>query len=96
MLTQLYDLIGKTIQYQGETCQLIEVMEHGPHLVFQCKTSKSIQCNQHGNANRRTLDTYTIHCLNEHKSDLHPVLKTLLNEQQQQVLRQSLLPQQKS
>ncbi|VAW58566.1 hypothetical protein MNBD_GAMMA08-168, partial [hydrothermal vent metagenome] len=62
-----------------------------PSLVFQCQTEKQIQHDQHGSAHRRSMPTFTIHCLNEFKTDLHPVLKTLLNKAEQKRLLQQLL-----
>lgn len=82
MIKLLYDLIGEKIIHNNQQCVLIEVLEDGPHLVFQCESGKEIQCDQHGNAHRKSLPTYTIHCLNEGKTDLHPVLNSLLSEEQ--------------
>jgi len=90
-LSILYNLIGTEFVQENETCILIEVIDEGPGLVFQCKSSKTIQCNQHGNAHRKSLATYTIHCLNEFKTDLHPVLKKLIPEAQHQQLLNTLL-----
>ncbi len=91
MIPQLYNLIGQKVRHEQRDCILIEVLEDGPHLVFQCPGEKKIQCNQYGNAHRRTHTTYTIHCLNEMKTDLHPVLKSLLTEEHQHELLEKLL-----
>lgn len=90
MLTTLYELIGRKVVHNDRQCILIEVIEEGPHLVFQCQSGTEIQCDQHGSARRRSLPTYTIHCLNEQKTDLHPVVQELLNDQQKQQLLNAL------
>jgi len=90
MHSQLHNLIGQQITHDNNLCILIEIIEDGPFLVFQCQTKKQIQHDQHGNANRRSLPTFTIHCLNEFKTDLHPVLKAMLNETEQSSLLEKL------
>ena len=90
-LSTLHNLIGAEFIQQNDTCILIEVIDEIPSLVFQCKSTKTIQCNQHGNAHRRSLPTYTIHCLNEFKTDLHPVLKDLVPKAQHQQLLDALI-----
>jgi hypothetical protein len=91
MISHLRRLIGQQITHNNKLCRLIEVIDDGPYLVFQCQTDKKIQHDQHGNANRRALPTFTIHCLNERKSDLHPVLNQLLNETEQTRLLNELI-----
>ena len=80
MLKQLHALIGQRITHNNKLCVLIEIIDDGPYLVFQCLQDKTIQCNQYGNAHRKSAPTYTIHCLNDLKDDLHPVLKDLIPE----------------
>lgn len=83
MHTQLHNLIGQQITHDNKLYMLIEVIDDGPLLVFQSQSNKKIQHDQHGNANRRSLPTITIHCLNEFRNSLHPVLKDLLTEADQ-------------
>ena len=90
-LSILHNLIGAEFIQNNETCILIEVIDEVPSLVFQCNSTKTIQCNQHGNAHRKSLPTYTINCLNEFKTDLHPVLKNLIPETQHQQLLNTLI-----
>ena len=79
MLNHLHQLIGIEITVNGSQCQLIEVLEDGPALVFMCMDhSKTIQSDQHGGAHRRVQKTYTIPCLSEIHNDLHPVTKEIL------------------
>jgi len=87
----LHNLIGQQITHEKKLHVLIEVMDDGPYLVFQCPQDKTIQCNQHGNAHRKSAPTYTIHCLNENKDDLHPVLKSLIPEADQIKLMEDLI-----
>jgi len=91
MYSQLHNLIGQKITHDNKLCMLIEIIDDGPFLVFQCPTEKQIQHDQHGNARRRSLPTFTIHCLNEFKTDLHPVLKELLNKTEQSRLLNQLI-----
>lgn len=79
MLSQLNQYIGNEISINGNRCQLIEIMEDGPALVFMCMEHHlSIQGDQHGNAHRKVNKTYTIPCLSEIKNDLHPTAKDIL------------------
>ena len=85
MLKELYQYIGKTIVHDGTSCQLIEILEDGPSLVFQCPGQKStIQTSQHGDALRRTPDTYTVPLISSIQQDLHPVAKSLIPSNQHQ------------
>ncbi len=93
MYSQLHNLIGQQITHDNERCILIEVIDNGPLLVFQCPSKKQIQHDQHGNANRRSSPTFTIHCLNESKTNLHPALKELLDETEQSTLLALLIKQ---
>jgi len=90
-LNILHSLIGAKFIQQNETCVLIEIIEDEPSLVFQCQSNKTIQCNQHGNAHRKSFPTHTVSCLNEIKTDLHPVLKNLLPDEEQAPLLELLL-----
>ena len=85
MLRELYQYIGESIIYEGMRCQLIEILEEGPHLVFQCPDKQSdIQSNQHGDATRRSPGTYTVPLLSSIGNDLHPAVKALLPDEQHQ------------
>jgi len=91
MYIQLLNLIGQQITHDSKLYMLIEVIDDGPLLVFQCQNKKEIQHDQHGNANRRTPATLTINCLNEFKTDLHPVLKEMLSDDEQTHLLKSII-----
>jgi len=94
MHSQLHNLIGQKIIHNNALYVLIEVIDSGPLLVFQCleknTKNKKIQHDQHGNAHRRSPPTFTINCLNEFKTDLHPTLKELLGSQEQSRLLKQL------
>ncbi|MCW9014444.1 MAG: hypothetical protein OQL06_11725 [Gammaproteobacteria bacterium] len=82
MLDHLQKYIGNEIVYKNTRCQLIEVLEDGPALVFICLEHKtSIQSDQHGGAHRRVHETYTVPCLSEVHEDLHPVVKEILPDE---------------
>ena len=93
MYKQLHKLIGQQITHDNKLCVLIEIIDDGPYLVFQCQQKKTIQCNQYGNAHRKSAPTYTIHCLNDLKNDLHPVLKNLMPEAECEKLASELISQ---
>jgi len=79
MLDHLQQYIGCKITYKGKRCQLIEVLEDGPALVFMClEKETTIQSDQHGGAHRRIHETHTVPCLSEIHDDLHPVVKEVL------------------
>jgi len=79
MISQLHLYIGNEITINGSRCQLIEILEDGPALVFMCMEHHlSIQGDQHGTAYRKVNKTYTIPCLSEIKNELHPAAKDIL------------------
>lgn len=60
-LDKLRTLIGKKVDHQGVTCEVIEVLEDGPTLILQdCELHPVIQPDQHGEAHRRVPTTRTI------------------------------------
>jgi hypothetical protein len=79
MVKELYQYIGNSIIYDGMRCQLIEIIEDGPSLVFTCpEQAASIQANQHGDAGRRAPNNYTVPLLSEIQRDLHPAARALI------------------
>ncbi len=79
MLDHVQQYIGREITYKGSRCQLIEILEDGPALVFMClEHTTTIQSDQHGGAHRRVHETHTVPCLSEIHEDLHPVVKEVL------------------
>ena len=82
MIRQLHQYIGCEITYEGTRCQLIEILEDGPSLVFlNMEHSTTIQSDQHGSAHRKVQKTYTIPFLSDIHDDLHPVAKEVLPDE---------------
>lgn len=72
-LKQLRGMIGQSVQYQGLTYQVIEVLEQGTELVLQeHQHGTVIQADQHGDAHRRVPKTVTIPVLTADQRELHP------------------------
>ena len=60
-VSQLRDLIGYEVEFDGTTCQIIEVIEDGPALILQhLHQHSTIQADQHGEAHRRVPSTITV------------------------------------
>ena len=70
-LQQLRGMIGVEVLHNGVRCQIIEVLEDGPSIVLQSQHNAAIQANQHGDAHRRTPQTFTIPVLTANKTELH-------------------------
>ncbi len=72
-LSQLRDMIGQTVIFEGKHYLVIEVLEHNTELVLQVKYQETnIQPDQHGDAHRRVPTTLTIPVLTADKMSLHP------------------------
>ena len=92
MLDHLQKFIGEEVVYDGNRCELVEVLHEGPSLVLMCVESHTtIQTDQHGGAHRRVHGTYTIACISELHNDLHPIIKQLLPEDKHDELKDYLL-----
>jgi hypothetical protein len=60
-LELLRTCIGRELEFDGQHCRIIELLEDGPALVLACDTSKAvIQANQYGDATRRVDQTRTV------------------------------------
>lgn len=71
-LEQLRTCIGRELEFDGQHCRIIELLEDGPALVLACATSSSvIQPNQYGDATRRVDQTRTVKVLNEDGETYH-------------------------
>ena len=76
MINTLHQYIGSTIEHEGQTCELIEILEAEQSLVFVCRHAAPVlQANQHGEAGRHAPQTYTVPLLSSIGNDLHPVAK---------------------
>ncbi len=75
---KLEGLIGLELEFLGEVCQVIEVLEEPPALVLQCSWEDTvIQSTQFGDANRRVPRTITIPVFRSDGSGLHPDFQAL-------------------
>ena len=75
-LEQLRGMIGISLYYNNKECQVVEVLEDGPSLVLQY-FENDIQENQHGNAHRRTPETFCIPVLSSDKKELSELFLSL-------------------
>ena len=71
-LEQLRTCIGKELEFEGQHCRIIELLEDGPALVLACATSTAvIQPNQYGDATRRVDQTRTVKVLSADGETYH-------------------------
>ncbi|MBU1192699.1 MAG: hypothetical protein KKE76_13405 [Gammaproteobacteria bacterium] len=71
-LEQLRTCIGQELEFDGQHCRIIELLEDGPALVLACTSSSSvIQPNQYGDATRRVDQTRTINVLSADGETYH-------------------------
>ncbi|MDQ1362616.1 MAG: hypothetical protein QG652_476 [Pseudomonadota bacterium] len=76
MINRLHQFIGNSIEHEGKTCRLIEILETEQAMVFVCPgVAPVIQANQHGEAGRHAPQIWTVPLLSSIGNDLHPVAK---------------------
>lgn len=69
---KLRTLIGHEVEFEGISCQIIEILEDAPALILQHQgTLHTIQADQHGEAHRRVPATITIQVYDQQGVDLH-------------------------
>ena len=69
---QLRALVGRRVEYRGQTCEIIEVLYSEQALVVQCISTSSppaIQGNQFGEATRRVKACHTVQLFDDGKLD---------------------------
>ncbi len=72
-MEQLRGLIGRSVDYYGTRCTVIEVLEDNPALVLEaCHKHTTIQPDQHGEAHRRVPTTITVPVLNQSRIEYTP------------------------
>ncbi len=72
-VSRLRVLIGREVDYEGQRCQIIEILEDGPAVVLQNKDhGATIQADQHGEAHRKVPSTITVPILNQDGEELTP------------------------
>lgn len=75
---QLRQMIGRWVQYQGVSCQIIEALQEGPALVLVSSAAETtIQPNQYGEAWRRVPETYIVPVFNPERTALDPTFLEL-------------------
>jgi len=80
---QLRALVGRRVEYHGQPCQIIEVLDSERALVLQClatsASSATIQGNQFGEANRRVHRCHTLPLFDD-ASELNVEILSWLNQ----------------
>lgn len=79
---RLRTLIGREVEYCGQQCRVIEVLDSEQALVVQCMSQSVpavIQGNQYGEATRRVQACHTIHLFDE-TSQLDPDISHWLDQ----------------
>ncbi len=80
---QLRALVGCRVEYHGQPCQIIEVLDSERALVLQCllatDSTATIQGNQFGEANRRVQACHTIPLFDD-ANDLNVDILSWLNQ----------------
>lgn len=78
LLQQLRLLVGKPVEYRGDACRIIEVLDSENALVVRCEgRQRIIQSNQFGEATRRVQQCHTLPLFDENDK-LNPVIKAWL------------------
>jgi hypothetical protein len=70
-INRLAVLIGREVDYNGISCQIVEILEDGPALVLQYH-NYTIQADQHGEAHRKAPNTTIIPIYDAEGDDWHP------------------------
>lgn len=78
LLLRLRALVGRTLRYDGHSCQVIEVLEKDSALVLRCMDGEQvIQANQFGEATRRVRRCHTLPLFDSERR-LNPVIRAWL------------------
>jgi len=71
-------LIGREVDFEGQRCQIIEILEDDPALVLQSMDyGVTIQADQHGEAHRKVPPTITVSILNQDGEGLNPAFSAM-------------------
>ncbi len=75
---KLKNLLGRSLIYQGISCQVIDILVDETALVLRDgRDHKVIHADQYGDASFRAPQTFTVAVLNNHRSSLNPDLPEL-------------------
>jgi hypothetical protein len=79
LLQQLRALIGQTLQYRQQPCQVVEILDREKALVLRYDDSERVvQGNQFGDATRRVKQHHTLPLFGEDNT-LNPVIRAWLD-----------------
>ena len=79
-ISSLRAYIGRELEYGGNRCIVIDVLEDGPQLVLRAIGQKSIQADQWGEARRRTPDSFAVSIYEQDAVTLNSALNALLSK----------------
>jgi len=92
----LEKLIGRSGEVEGKWLEVIEIIHDGSQVVLkETGTKRSILSNQYGEASSLTFQTYTIPLRSTLRNELHPVIKSLLDDEEIETLSAILKKQEK-
>ncbi|HID83124.1 MAG TPA: hypothetical protein EYH06_03110 [Chromatiales bacterium] len=92
----LEKLIGRSGEVDGKWLEVIEIIHDGSQVVLkETGTKRSILNNQYGEASSLTFQTYTIPIRSTLRNELHPVIKSLLDDEEIETLSAILKKQEK-
>lgn len=78
---QVRGMIGLRVVFQEKYCQVVEILDDGPHLVLESlEHHSSIQADQHGEAHRKVPKTYTVPILSPDRLEFSVEFLTLIPE----------------
>ena len=82
--------IGRQALVEGRNLEIVDWLSHQNSFVYQdnALTPGTFQENQYGGAGRKVSETWTLHYLNDSRTDIHPVLQAFLSKGEIQSLRQ--------
>ncbi len=77
-VTELRNLIGHEVHFEGRRCQIIEILEDGPALILQHQEHfTTIQPDQHGEAHRKVPSTVTVHVFDHENGGVNPAFHSM-------------------
>jgi hypothetical protein len=78
LLQKLRALVGKSVEYSGHSCRIVEVLDSEHALVVRCEgKERVIQGNQFGEATRRVQEYHTLPLFDDNQQ-LNPVVRDWL------------------
>lgn len=85
--SELEKIIGRCGEVEGKWLEIIEIIHNGQQVVLKQSDAKNtILNNQYGEASSLTFQTYTVPLRSTLHNELHPVIKSLLDEKEAEAL----------